>query len=116
MEWKMIKPTAGTGGRVDTFRVTKYKNTKGCRALLVVPECDPLFHHEKVNIFTDGNGKMAVKADADGRYGVFKRGNAKSCKIITVPSELSETIPLGTTEIEVTREGDLVVFEIPRAS
>ena len=80
------------------------------RACLVMPS--HLVSAARANIYSDGNGKLAYSFDDRGEYNVhLSSRNSKSFRL-SVPYNLYDRIPYGTTDAVLTRDGDMWVLDL----
>ncbi len=87
------------------------RNRTGTKsACLVMPP--HLVSAAQVNIYSDGNGKLAYSFDDRGEYKVRLLSSASKSVRLSVPYNLSDRIPYGTTDAVLTRDGDMWVLDL----
>lgn len=110
--WTKITNSRGMGiARASRDVPAVMRGRTGAKAAyLVMPS--HLVSAARANIYSDGNGKLAYSFDDRGEYKVnlFSR-NSKSVKL-SVPYNLSDRIPYGTTDAVLTRDSDMWVLDL----
>ena len=66
---------------------------------------------KRVRVASDGNGRLAFTFTANGEYAVWSAAGAVSM-VSSIPPEFRHRIPVGTTDVNMTREGDAWVLDL----
>lgn len=100
----------------STFGVPKKKNPSVMRhrsgakqAFLTIPK--DFTDADRVNIYSDGNGKLAFDFTNEGERSIFRvGGKSHRCRVF-IPSSHSGLIPYGTTDAVLTEENGLHILD-----
>lgn len=79
-------------------------------ATLIVP--GDMVSAERANIYSDGNGKLAFHMCEGGAFKVSMTSPAAKTRKIAIPADKASRIPFGTTDVQMTRDGDMWVLDL----
>lgn len=65
-----------------------------------------------VDVFTDGNGRIAFRLNNGGSRKVWARSANASDRVATIPAEFRDRIPFGLTDVHLDRDGDMLVLDL----
>ena len=88
-------------------------NIKSGPVLLVIPQ--NAITTQKVDIFESGT-RLAFKPTENGEFSVFHTPKGAKSKRVTIPRHLKAHFPIGTTNAEMTRDGDMWVLDMAQFS
>ena len=112
--WTKVKKFTGRNNFSAKKARTKFgvarRRSGSCSAFLIVP------HSENVSgaadVYSDGNGRLAFRFHDAGEYRVRKDTAGGKAMSVIIPSTHSHNIPFGTRDVEVERDGDMVVLNL----
>lgn len=105
--WTKIEFRAVGKPRRTRFGVSKTKNGV-CFVLL--PASSGFQRGDRVEYFS-AEGKIGFQRAKSG-FAVFLNGKSTTTYRVAMPSETRDFFPTGTTDIEVTRDGDMYVIDL----
>lgn len=113
MPWTKIKKyedrqLAGKAART-TPAVQRPRSGSGT-ASLILPQ--QYVTGDKATFYSDGNGKLAVHIDARGDYSLHTANAGSKTLKVTIPSRYRERIPYGTTDVDLSMDGDMWVLDL----
>lgn len=120
MEWTKITPAKGSGGSrgaIEYPRVQR-RQSHDMQASLILPGSYGITINDRVDIFHNGSGSLAILKATDGAYSVMRHGPQSKSVKISIPSAFKASIPVGTTRCNLSKiEGayvlDLTQFAPP---
>jgi hypothetical protein len=105
MTWTTIKPRCGDGKRT---KPAIHRNQRG-EIRILWPAV--MVTAKRVRVASDGGGRLAFTFTDDGEYAVwFPAGSG--ARMSTVPAEFRHHIPVGTTDVNMSRAGDAWVLDL----
>ena len=109
--WKKITRKRGGSMKASrkVFGVSRGVKTPRTARLLVPGSYQGL--SGRVSIYSDGNGKIAFLDTPNGEYKVTASTKAAKHRQVNIPAEFVPMIPYGTTDIDVTEEGGMIVVD-----
>lgn len=106
---KLSKARHTTKGRDKKLTPVVRRYASGDSKLCVPSGTTPF---SSVNIYSDGNGRLAFHFCDGGEYAVFKSNKTSLQQMIQIPAEFVGRLPFGTTDVTLTREGDFYVLDL----
>lgn len=105
--WKKIKK--GSFGQPKKTSPSVFRSPSNARlALLVLP--GGFITCERVDVYSDGN-RLAFSPSPTGSYTAKKKGGGHQRRI-SIPSPFHKRIPFGTTDVELDRDGEMLVLDL----
>lgn len=101
--WTEVKPQSSQAAR-GGFAITSYDKATH---LVVPPNVSPTATH--ADIFSDGNGRIAVRFSKVGARKMSPSSNRSKTRRLYLPVG---KFPKGTTPVELTRDDDLWVLDL----
>lgn len=108
MTWTKITKRAKLKPARTQPAVGRTSNGRG--GLLILPR--DYVTGKRATFYSDGNGKLAVQMADEGDYMVFSGGKGSLQMRVTIPAEYRDRIPFGTTDVTLTRDGDMWVLDL----
>ena len=65
----------------------------------------------RVDIYVDGD-RLAFAFGDEGAYKLWSAMAGSVCSNVSIPAGFSSRIPFGTTDVELEREGDMLVLDL----
>ena len=112
--WKLVENN-GRGGKLRTsFAVQRFGTIPG-HAHIVIPGSAVVAR--RFDLFCDGNGGLALRISTNGAWALYRASLASRTFLAKIPARFTDIIsriPMGTTDIETTRDGDLIVLDLSK--
>ena len=107
--WKKIKPVRPSPMPRRATPAVNRARTGDQAASLILP--GDMVHADHATIYCDGNGKLAFAIGDRGEYKVKARGTSRT-RCVTIPNTYADRIPYGTTDVSLSRDGDMLVLDL----
>jgi hypothetical protein len=113
--WTKIKSDArGKAGRLGRTQPAIQRHPSGNKQARLILPCG-MMEKGRANIYSDGNGKLAFSASIDGEYAVRQNSKGSKSLQISIPQCISAGIPFGTHNVDLGRDGDMLVLDLAAA-
>ena len=108
---KYTPPKVGSNGRLVRTVPAVFRGRTGRKAaVLVLP--DQMATAERCDIYENGHRFLAFQQHDDGFFSVISASSGGKVKHVTVPAKYAHRIPYGTTDVTLTRDGDMLVLDL----